>query len=341
MAPFNPFTKIWRLRNSGCTIWPSGTQVIWVGGDQFAVQNSVKLGISMYGIAGGEEVDVAVDFLAPAKPGRYASYWRLASPSGKKFGQRIWVLIQVEEPIQTSGNKLPAAIDLNLPPAPNRTALKPFIDTNSLPKDPFFKYPLSIYNEILPHYQDSVIHLESELEPDSLTAPKFQFPNDGETSACFQKSIMLKESEPASSILPSISAAVKQVQIPTTDHTTSSGLALTSMAAAVPAPETIPLPKSVSFAVPVSAPIVDAPASFPGHAPTNVPTSALPGETINQKEKLLRELVELGFGQVELNREMLRRNNYDLEESVRELCSLDDWDPLFGELNELALMAQR
>jgi hypothetical protein len=53
------------------------------------------LQISMYGIAGGEEVDVAVDFLAPAKPGRYASYWRLASPSGKKFGQRIWVLIQV------------------------------------------------------------------------------------------------------------------------------------------------------------------------------------------------------------------------------------------------------
>jgi next to BRCA1 gene 1 protein len=46
MAPFNPFTKIWRLRNSGCTIWPFGTQVIWVGGDQFAVQNPVKLGVS-------------------------------------------------------------------------------------------------------------------------------------------------------------------------------------------------------------------------------------------------------------------------------------------------------
>jgi next to BRCA1 gene 1 protein len=243
--------------------------------------------------------------------------------------------VQVEEP-QTSGNKLPAALDLNLPPAANRTALKPFIDTNSLPKDPFFQYPLNIYNEIFPHYQDSVIHLESELEPDSLTAPNFQFPNDGETSACFQKPIMLKESEPASSTLPSASDAVKQVQIPTTDHTTSSGLALTSMAAAMPAPETIPLPKSVSFAVPVSAPIVDAPASFPGHAATNVPTSALPDGTINQKEeKLLRELVELGFGHVELNKEMLRRNNYDLEESVREICSLDGWDPLFGELNEL------
>jgi hypothetical protein len=244
--------------------------------------------------------------------------------------------VQVEEPIQTSGNKLPAAIDLNLPPAANRTA-KPFIDTNSLPKDPFFQYPLNIYNEILPHYQDSVIHLESELEPDSLTALNFQFPNDGETSACFQNPIMLKESEPASNTLPSISDAVKQVQIPTTVHTTSSGLALTLMTAAMPATETIPLPKSVSLAVPVSAPIVvDAPASFPGHAPTNVPTSALPDETINQKEeKLLRELVELGFGQVELNKEMLRRNNYDLKESVRELYSLDGWDPLFGELNEL------
>lgn len=43
----------------------------------------------------GQVTDVAVDFLAPAKPGRYISYWRLALPSGQKFGQQVWVLIQV------------------------------------------------------------------------------------------------------------------------------------------------------------------------------------------------------------------------------------------------------
>jgi next to BRCA1 gene 1 protein len=42
-----------------------------------------------------KEIDVAVDFVSPARPGRYISYWRLASPSGQKFGQRVWVHIQV------------------------------------------------------------------------------------------------------------------------------------------------------------------------------------------------------------------------------------------------------
>lgn len=42
-----------------------------------------------------EETNVAVDFLAPARPGRYISYWRLALPSGQRFGQRIWVYIKV------------------------------------------------------------------------------------------------------------------------------------------------------------------------------------------------------------------------------------------------------
>lgn len=41
------------------------------------------------------ELDIAVDFTAPESPGRYISYWRMASPSGQKFGQRVWVLIQV------------------------------------------------------------------------------------------------------------------------------------------------------------------------------------------------------------------------------------------------------
>ena len=41
------------------------------------------------------ELDVKVDFVAPELPGRYISYWRMASSSGAKFGQRVWVLIHV------------------------------------------------------------------------------------------------------------------------------------------------------------------------------------------------------------------------------------------------------
>merc|ERR1719502_888498 len=44
----------------------------------------------------GEEVDVAVEMVAPAELGRYLGYWRLVGPMGRrKFGQRVWCHIQV------------------------------------------------------------------------------------------------------------------------------------------------------------------------------------------------------------------------------------------------------
>ena len=49
----------------------------------------------MEGVKVGDEIDVAVDFIAPELPGRYISYWRMADSTGHKFGQRVWVLIQV------------------------------------------------------------------------------------------------------------------------------------------------------------------------------------------------------------------------------------------------------
>ncbi|KAH7284422.1 hypothetical protein KP509_34G053800 [Ceratopteris richardii] len=42
-----------------------------------------------------EEVNIAVDFVAPVSLGRYVSHWRLRAPSGQKFGQKVWVLIVV------------------------------------------------------------------------------------------------------------------------------------------------------------------------------------------------------------------------------------------------------
>ncbi|GJN02588.1 hypothetical protein PR202_ga19952 [Eleusine coracana subsp. coracana] len=205
--------------------------------------------ISMDGVAGGQEVDVAADFLAPAKPGRW------------------------------------------------RSLFKP-VATNYL---------------------------------------NFQYPNYSEAFARFQKPVILKEPEPGSSTLTSIPAAEKQAQILTTDHHASStGPAFTLMASAVPAPETIPLPEYVSFAAPESASGVPAPASLPVQTPSSVSTTVLPDDTINHKEeKLLRELEELGFGQADLNKEIIRQNKYDLEQSVRDLSSLGDWDPLLGELSEL------
>merc|ERR1719352_1356626 len=50
-------------------------------------------------VSPGEEVDVAVDLVAPQEHGRYVGYWRLTGPMGrKKWGQRVWAHIHVVDP---------------------------------------------------------------------------------------------------------------------------------------------------------------------------------------------------------------------------------------------------
>ncbi|KAL0385132.1 UNVERIFIED_CONTAM: protein JOKA2 [Sesamum radiatum] len=60
----------------------------------------------------------------------------------------------------------------------------------------------------------------------------------------------------------------------------------------------------------------------------------LPGKK-QVEEKLLRELDEMGFKPVDLNKEVLRMNEYDLEQSVDDLCGVAEWDPILEELQEM------
>lgn len=43
MAPSTPFTKIWRMRNSGNIPWPRGAKLWWIGGDKFSDAFSVEI----------------------------------------------------------------------------------------------------------------------------------------------------------------------------------------------------------------------------------------------------------------------------------------------------------
>ncbi|KAJ2036889.1 hypothetical protein H4S04_008687, partial [Coemansia sp. S16] len=45
-----------------------------------------------------EQVGIAVDLVAPMKPGRYVSQWRLMTSEGHYFGTGLWCVIVVEEP---------------------------------------------------------------------------------------------------------------------------------------------------------------------------------------------------------------------------------------------------
>ncbi|MCO5561315.1 hypothetical protein L7F22_014936 [Adiantum nelumboides] len=92
LAPGTKFTKIWRMFNTGSLPWPENTQLLHIGGDVLSLQEIVNVELPENGLACGEEVEVSVDLMAP---GCYVSHWRLISPAGQKFGQRVWVAIQV------------------------------------------------------------------------------------------------------------------------------------------------------------------------------------------------------------------------------------------------------
>lgn len=91
------FLKSWRLRNEGAEPFPSTTVLMFVGGDNLATDVVKHVPVASCPKP-GEEVVVTVPMTAPSKPGRYMSYWRLATQDGTRFGQRVWADILCVEP---------------------------------------------------------------------------------------------------------------------------------------------------------------------------------------------------------------------------------------------------
>lgn len=107
IEPGAAFTKIWRFRNEGTAAWARGTQLLLLP------KNSDNLGgPSVLSLAAtdevtpGKEIDIAIDLVAPTRPGRYVAYYRLYDPArDKKFGQRVWVEILVVSSSSSDGDE--------------------------------------------------------------------------------------------------------------------------------------------------------------------------------------------------------------------------------------------
>merc|ERR1719502_2350906 len=75
--------------------------MLFVGGDQMTTEMSVPLSRES-AVMPGEEVDVAIEMVAPTEHGRYLGYWRLTGPfMRRKFGQRVWCHVHVIDPNQS------------------------------------------------------------------------------------------------------------------------------------------------------------------------------------------------------------------------------------------------
>jgi len=114
LNPGQSFVKIWKMRNEGTAAWSEGTRLIFVGGDKLASVEAVQVP----SIEPGAEIDIAVDMTAPSKPGRYVSYWRLATADGTRFGQRVWtdVIVATEE----KEEKTATPVTMDVEPTPTK-----------------------------------------------------------------------------------------------------------------------------------------------------------------------------------------------------------------------------
>ncbi|XP_048839754.1 protein ILRUN isoform X2 [Brienomyrus brachyistius] len=92
VPPDTPFTKTWRIQNTGAESWPPGVCLKYVGGDQFGHVNMVLV----RSLEPQEVSDVSVQMRSPAAPGMYQGQWRMCTATGLFYGDVIWVILSVE-----------------------------------------------------------------------------------------------------------------------------------------------------------------------------------------------------------------------------------------------------
>ncbi|XP_030624353.1 protein ILRUN [Chanos chanos] len=92
VPPDTPFTKTWRIQNSGTESWPPGVCLKYVGGDQFGHVNFVMV----RSLEPQEMYDISVQMRSPATPGMYQGQWRMCTATGLFYGDVIWVILSVE-----------------------------------------------------------------------------------------------------------------------------------------------------------------------------------------------------------------------------------------------------
>ncbi|XP_038708947.1 protein JOKA2 isoform X2 [Tripterygium wilfordii] len=328
MAPSTSFTKIWRMRNCGDSVWPQGSQLVWIGGDRLSMAISVNIPADGVPIDG--ELDIAVDFISPPLPGRYISYWRMATPSGVKFGQRVWVLIQVDAALKDAFCERFQDLNLNVTLQDEVDGYQG-LNLNYPPVGGCSKFPEMLDMNVLP-VGDDVSSLPSGsavLEPAKPVAVEQPKEENAESNFPINDALLVGSGA---------SAPPAPLQVPSEVNShVSSG------ASAPRAP--LQVPSEVNSRV--SYPIIDlsettaAGISYPTPSFSEAPISSEGAKEIDEVEKsLLKELEMMGFKQVELNKVILRRNEYNLEQSLDDLCGDAEWDTILEELQEMGFCNQ-
>lgn len=110
LPPGGEFTKRWLLRNNGTCPWSTDYSIVFLDGDQMSAEPSIPLAEP---VTPGQELEVAIDMVAPEEPGTYRGNWQVADANGEPFGingfieDAFWLQIVVEEDAPPVATPLP------------------------------------------------------------------------------------------------------------------------------------------------------------------------------------------------------------------------------------------
>ena len=82
MTAGQSFVKTWKIKNSGTCTWDTGYKIIYAG---YATQLSGQPQPLPLPVTPGQEIEISVNFIAPAQSGSYSSAWTLQNANGNNF----------------------------------------------------------------------------------------------------------------------------------------------------------------------------------------------------------------------------------------------------------------
>jgi len=88
VSPGQVMEKVWRVKNIGNEDWPAGCKAGALKGDLPGT------GYEFGPLASGETVDVLASIEIPYTEGRYTGVWRLFTPDGTSFGDKLYIVVQ-------------------------------------------------------------------------------------------------------------------------------------------------------------------------------------------------------------------------------------------------------
>ena len=93
-TPLQQFYMAWGVKNAGSFKWTTGYTFRWLGGTQMSGVTKIKFNKE---VQPGDKIEFDLSFEAPAKPGKYITYWAVYNASGLEVAKEVYLAFNVSD----------------------------------------------------------------------------------------------------------------------------------------------------------------------------------------------------------------------------------------------------